>query len=142
MAFKQWKYEIAGRELVIEHGKMAKQSAGSVVVRLGDTVVLITANGKKTASGMDFFPLTVEFQEKFYSSGKIPGGFLKREGRPGDTSILAARQIDRPIRPLFPDGFYNEVQLIATVLSIDEDNPADVLGILGASLALNFSNIP
>ncbi len=142
MAFKQWKFEIAGRELVVEHGKMAKQSAGSVVVRLGDTVVLITANCKKSASGMDFFPLTVEFQEKFYSSGKIPGGFLKREGRPGDTSILAARQIDRPIRPLFPEGFYNEVQLIATVLSIDEDNPADVLGILGASLALNLSNIP
>jgi polyribonucleotide nucleotidyltransferase len=142
VAFKQWKLEIAGRDLIVEHGKMARQSAGSAVVRLGDTVVLITANCKKSASGMDFFPLTVEFQEKFYSSGKIPGGFLKREGRPGDTSILAARQIDRPIRPLFPDGFYNEVQLIATVLSIDDDNPADILGILGASLALNLSDIP
>jgi len=88
VAFKQWKLEIAGRELVVEHGKMAKQSAGSVVIRLGDTVVLITANCKKSTSGMDFFPLTVEFQEKFYSSGKIPGGFLKREGRPGDTRYL------------------------------------------------------
>jgi polyribonucleotide nucleotidyltransferase len=96
----------------------------------------------KTASGGDFFPLTVEFQEKFYSSGKIPGGYLKREGRPGDTSILAARQIDRPIRPLFPEGFRNEVQVIATVLSIDESNPADILGIFGASMALNLSDIP
>jgi polyribonucleotide nucleotidyltransferase len=133
---------ISGIELSVEHGKMAKQSAGSAVVRLGDTVVLVTANGMKTASGGDFFPLTVEFQEKFYSSGKIPGGYLKREGKPADTSILAARQIDRPIRPLFPEGFYNEVQVIATVLSIDESNPADIIGIFGASLALNLSNIP
>ncbi len=142
MAFKQWKTTISGIELSVEHGRMAKQSAGSAVVRLGDTVVLVTANGMKTASGGDFFPLTVEFQEKFYSSGKIPGGYLKREGRPGDTSILAARQIDRPIRPLFPEGFRNEVQVIATVLSIDESNPADILGIFGASMALNLSDIP
>jgi polyribonucleotide nucleotidyltransferase len=142
VAFKQWKTTISGIELSVEHGRMAKQSAGSAVVRLGDTVVLVTANGMKTASGGDFFPLTVEFQEKFYSSGKIPGGYLKREGRPGDTSILAARQIDRPIRPLFPEGFRNEVQVIATVLSIDESNPADILGIFGASMALNLSDIP
>jgi len=142
VAFKQWKTEISGIELSVEHGRMAKQSAGSAVVRLGDTVVLVTANGMKTATGGDFFPLTVEFQEKYYSSGKIPGGYLKREGRPGDTSILAARQIDRPIRPLFPKGFYNEVQVIATVLALDESNPADILGIFGASIALNLSDIP
>jgi polyribonucleotide nucleotidyltransferase len=142
VAFKQWKTTIGGRELSVEYGRMAKQSAGSAVVRLGDTVVLVTANGMKTASGGDFFPLTVEFQEKFYSSGKIPGGYLKREGRPADTSVLAARQIDRPIRPLFPKGFLNEVQVIATVLAIDESSPADILGIYGASIALNLSNVP
>ncbi len=142
MAFKQWKTEICGRELTVETGKLAKQSAGSAYVRMGDTVVLVVANATKSSKGGDFLPLTVEFMEKYYSAGKIPGGFLKREGRPGDTSILAARQIDRPIRPLFPEGFSNEVQVIATVFSLDEDNPADVLGIMGASMALNFSHIP
>ncbi len=142
MAFKQWKYSLCGREFYVENGKMARQSSGSVYIRMGDTVILVNANASKEASKLPFFPLTVEFQEKFYSSGKIPGGFLKREGRPGDTSILAARQIDRPIRPLFPDGYQNEVQIIATVLSIDDDNPADVIGLFGASMALNLSNIP
>jgi len=142
VAFKQWKTEICGRELTVETGKLAKQSAGSAYIRMGDTVVLVVANASKNPKGGDFLPLTVEFMEKYYSAGKIPGGFLKREGRPGDTSILAARQIDRPIRPLFPEGFSNEVQVIATVFSLDEDNPADIIGILGASMALNFSYIP
>ncbi|HPE67731.1 MAG TPA: polyribonucleotide nucleotidyltransferase [Thermotogota bacterium] len=142
MEFRQWKRRMFDREFVVEHGKVARQSAGSAYIRAGDTVILVVANAANEPRGGDFLPLTVEFQEKFYSAGKIPGGFLKREGRPGESSILAARQIDRPIRPLFGEGFSNEVQVIATVFSMDPDNPADVLAIMGASLALNLSNIP
>lgn len=143
MSFQRWQKEVCGNAFIIEHGKMARQSSGSVLVRLGESVVLVNANvAKNPKPGGDFLPLTVEFQEKFYAAGKIPGGFLKREGRPGDTAILSARLVDRPIRPLFPKGFRNEIQIIATVLSVNPDQPPDVLAIFGASLALNISTIP
>ncbi len=139
----QEKTIINGKEFIIETGKLAKQANGAVVVRYGDTVVLVTAVGaEEPKEDIDFFPLTVEFEEKFYAAGKIPGGFIKREGKPGERAILSARLIDRPIRPLFPDGYRNEVQIIATVLSVDQENPPDILGITGASAALTISNIP
>ncbi len=139
----QEKIIINGKEFIIETGKLAKQANGAVVVRYGDTVVLVTAvAAEEPKEDIDFFPLTVEFEEKFYAAGKIPGGFIKREGKPGEKAILSARLIDRPIRPLFPDGYRNEVQIIATVLSVDQENPPDILGITGASAALTISNIP
>ncbi len=139
----QEKTIINGKEFIIETGKLAKQANGAVVIRYGDTVVLVTAVGaEEPKEDIDFFPLTVEFEEKFYAAGKIPGGFIKREGKPGERAILTARLIDRPIRPLFPDGYRNEVQIIATVLSVDQENPPDILGITGASAALTISNIP
>jgi polyribonucleotide nucleotidyltransferase len=131
------------QELQIETGKLAKQASGSVVVSLGGTVVLVTAcMAKKMREGIDFFPLTVEYQEKTYSAGKIPGGFFKREGKPTEKEVLTSRLIDRPIRPLFPEGLFNEVQVVATVLSADSDNDPDVLAIIGASSALMVSDIP
>ena len=135
--------ELAGRELIIETGRMAKQSHGSVTVRYGDTVVLVTAVSNR-GPGVDrgFFPLTVEYREKTYAAGNIPGGFFKREGRPTEREILSARQIDRPCRPLFPAGYMAETQIIVNVLSMDEDNLPDVLGIIGASIALSISDIP
>lgn len=140
---KIWKTNIFGRELIVEHGKMAKQAHGSVLVRYGDTAVLATATmSDKVVEGIDFVPLTVEFQERFYAAGKIPGGFIKREGKPSESAILSARLIDRPIRPLFPKKFANEIQVIVTVLSADPDTPPDTLGIFAASLALNLSPIP
>ncbi len=140
---KVWETEIYGRKLRVEHGKVAKQADGSVMVRMGDSVVLATATmSDKAVEGIDFVPLTVEFQEKFYAAGKIPGGFIKREGKPSESAILSARLIDRPIRPLFPKKFRNETQVIVMVLSVDTDNPPDVLGITAASLALNVSRIP
>ncbi len=142
MPYQRWEKEVRGTCFAVEHGKMAKQSSGSVLVRYGESVVLVNANVSANERPGDFLPLTVEFQEKFYAAGKIPGGFLKREGRPGDTAILSARLIDRPIRPLFPKGFRNEVQIISTVLSVNPDQPPDVLAIFGASLALNVSSIP
>ena len=134
--------EFAGRTLVIETGKMAKQAAGSCLVRFGDTMVLAAVTVSKTVSTLPFFPLTVEYREKTYAAGKIPGGFLKREGRPSDKEILAARGIDRSIRPLFPEGFKNEIQVFVTVISADQENDADVLGVLAASTALAISPIP
>ncbi len=137
--------EIAGRILSIESGRMAKQAGGSVLVRYGDTMVLATvAASKDPVEGNrgDFLPLTVEYREKMYAAGKIPGNFFKREGRPGESEILSARLIDRPIRPLFPKGYYNEVQIVVNVLSSDQENPADILGIIGASSALFASSIP
>ena len=129
----------AGRTLMIETGRMAKQAAGSAVVRFGDTMVLATVTVSETVSPLPFFPLTVEYKEKTYAAGKIPGGFIKREGRPHDHEILAARIIDRSIRPLFPDGFKNEVQVFIYVISADMENDADVLALVATSFALNAS---
>lgn len=140
---KEWRKKLFGRELVFQYGKVAKQSAGSIWARFGDSVVLATVNvSDKTVEGIDFVPLTVEFMEKFYAAGKIPGGFVKRESKPSESGILSSRLIDRPIRPLFPKNLRNEVQVIVTVLSVDPDSPTDVLGISAASLALNISKIP
>jgi len=134
--------EFAGRTLVVETGRLAKQAAGSVLVRFGDTVVLAAVTVSPNMSTLPFFPLTVEYREKTYAAGKIPGGFLKREGRPSDKEILACRLIDRSIRPLFPEGFKNEVQVFVTVVSADQENDADVLGLLAASAALSLSTVP
>ena len=132
----------AGRPLVIESGKMAKQAAGSVMVRFGDTMVLAAVTVSPNVSTLPFFPLTVEYKEKTYAAGKIPGGFIKREGRPSDKEILACRIIDRSIRPLFPEGFKNEVQVFVTVVSADQENDADVVGAFAAAAALAVSSIP
>ena len=134
----QW----AGKRLTVELGEMAKQANAAVVVKYGDTVVLTTAVASKEAKDVDFFPLTVNYEEKMYAVGKIPGGFLRREGRPGTEATLAARLIDRPIRPLFEDGFRNEVQVISTVLSVEYDSDPVMAAMLGSSLALSVSNIP
>src|ERR671920_2423920 len=135
--------EIGGKEITIETGKLAKQADGAVVVRSGDTMVLATAQGRMEArEGADFFPLTVDVEERMYAAGKIPGGFFKREGRPTERAILTARMIDRPIRPLWPKGFRNEVQCIATVLSADLVTPHDILCINGVSAALMISPLP
>jgi polyribonucleotide nucleotidyltransferase len=132
----------AGRKLTIETGRMAKQASGSVVVRFGDTMIVSAVTVSPNVSHLPFFPLTVEYREKTYAAGKIPGGFFKREGRPAEKEILAARLIDRSIRPLFPEGFKNEVQVFVTVVSADQENDADVLGLLGASAALSISAVP
>src|SRR5881398_1477487 len=135
--------EIGGKEITFETGKLAKQADGAVVVRAGETVVLGTAQGRTEArEGADFFPLTVDVEERMYAAGKIPGGFFKREGRPTERAILTARMIDRPIRPLWPKGFRNEVQVICTVLSADMVTAHDVLCINGASAALMLSPLP
>ncbi len=134
---------IEGKSLSIEAGRVAKQADGAVVVRFGDTVVLVTAvASKQPRQGIDFFPLTVDYQERAYAAGKIPGGFFKREGRPHDKETLTARLIDRPLRPLFPEGYRQDVQIIGTVLSADQENDPDVLAVLGASAALTISPIP
>ena len=135
--------ELGGRKLVIENGKMAKQANGAVLVRYGDTVVLVTATASaEPRQGVDFFPLTVDYEEKMYAAGKIPGGFIKREGRPSNDAILCARLIDRPIRPLFPKGFRNDVQIVATVMSVEQDNAPELAAMIGASAALSVSDIP
>jgi polyribonucleotide nucleotidyltransferase len=135
--------EVAGRALTFETGWLARQAGGAVTVRYGDTVVLVTATGSEAPrEGIDFFPLTCDFEEKMYAAGKIPGGFFKREGRPGENAIQSARLMDRPIRPLFPKGVRNDVQVIATVLSADMGNDPAILAINGASAALTISNIP
>src|SRR5256714_2544753 len=134
---------IGGREITFETGKLAKQADGAVVVRSGDTMVLATAQGRmEPREGADFFPLTVDVEERMYAAGKIPGGFFKREGRPTERAILTARMIDRPIRPLWPKGFRNEVQVICTVLSADLVTAHDILCINGASAALMISPLP
>ena len=135
--------EVKGKTLNLETGRFAKQADGSIVATFGDTVVLATAVAKKEArENIDFFPLTIDYQEKAYAAGKIPGGFFKREGRPGEKETLTSRLIDRPIRPLFPDGFYSETQGIISVLSFGEENISDVLGIIAMSAALSISDIP
>ncbi|MBE6098125.1 MAG: polyribonucleotide nucleotidyltransferase [Schwartzia succinivorans] len=140
---QSFEMEVGGRSFVIENGKMAKQANGAVLVRYGDTVVLVTATAsKEPREGVDFFPLTVDYEEKMYAVGKIPGGFIKREGRPGNSAILCARLIDRPIRPLFNKGFRNDVQIVATVMSVEQDNPPEIAAMIGASCALCVSDIP
>ncbi|MBP2642620.1 MAG: pnp 1 [Firmicutes bacterium] len=140
---QSFQMQLGGRSLIIETGKMAKQASGAVLVRYGDTAVLVTATASaEPREGIDFFPLTVDYEEKLYSVGKIPGGFIKREGRPSEAAILAGRLIDRPIRPLFAEGFRNDVHVVATVLSVDQNNPPDIPAMIGASCALSVSDIP
>ena len=140
---KVFELDFYGRKIVVEHGQLAKQADGAVLVRYGDTVVLSTAVVSKSANLLsDFFPLMVLYQEKLYSVGKIPGGFIKREGRPTDAATLAARMIDRPLRPLFPEDFKNEVQIVNTVLSVDQDNSPELTALLGSSLCVSISKIP
>src|SRR6202163_1219543 len=136
--------EIAGgKQLSIETGKLAKQAGGSAVVRFGENVVLAAATSNpEPRTGIDFFPLTVDYREYTYAGGRIPGGFIKREGRPSEREVLTCRQIDRPIRPMFPKNFRNETQVIALVLSADKDNDPDVVGINAASAALALYDIP
>ena len=137
------KTKFGQNELILETGKIAKQANGSVTISYGGTVVLVTAcMSKELREGQDFFPLTVEYQEKTYAAGRIPGGFFKREGRPSESELLTSRLIDRPVRPLFPKGFLNEVQVMAIVLSSDGENDPDVLAVNGASIALSISDIP
>lgn len=143
MAKQEFHFEFCGRGITVETGEIAKQADGAVIVRYGDTVTLSTACASNQAKeGIDFFPLTVSFEEKLYSVGKIPGGFLRREGRPSEHATLTARMIDRPIRPLFAEGFRNEVQVVNTVLSVDQDASPEMAAMFGASLALCISDIP
>lgn len=140
---KEWQILINNKPLTISTGKVAKQASGAVLVRYGDTMVLVTATGSaEPRQGIDFFPLTVDFEERLYAAGKIPGGFIKREGRPSEKAILSSRLIDRPIRPLFPKGFRNDVQVVALVLSADQENPPEIPALVGASAALMISDIP
>src|SRR5699024_7075381 len=139
---KVFTLEWAGRQLVVETGQYAKQANGAVLVRYGDSTVLSTATASKEARGLDFFPLTVNYEERLYAAGKIPGGFIKREGRPSEKAVLTSRLIDRPIRPLFPDGFRNDVQVISLVLSVDNDSSPEMAAMLGSSIALSVSDIP
>ena len=138
-----YELDLAGRTLRLETGWLARQASGAVLARYGDTVVLVTATmSRQPREGIDFFPLLVDFEERMYAVGKVPGGWGRREGKPGENAILSARMIDRPIRPLFPEGFRNDVQVVVTTLSVDHDCPPDVLGIIGASAALVISEIP
>ena len=136
-------FQFGDQTVVLETGRIAKQATGAVLVTMGDTVVLCTVVGAKSARpGQDFFPLTVNYQEKTYAAGKIPGGFFRREGRPSEKETLTCRLIDRPIRPLFPKGFLNEVQVICTVMSTDKDQDPDIAALLGTSAALAISGLP
>ena len=137
---KSWEFH--GHTLTVENGEIAKQAGGSVLIRYEDTVVLSTATASNQAKDTDFFPLTVLYQEKMYAAGKIPGGFLRREGRPSEHATLTARLIDRPIRPLFAEGFRNEVQIVNTVFSVDPDLSSEMASLFGSSLALCVSDIP
>ena len=139
---EQFQMDLAGRTLTIETGELAKQASGSALVRYGDTVVLVTATASKEAKDIDFFPLTVDYEEKKYSVGRIPGGFIKREAKPPESAVLHSRLIDRPIRPLFDKGCRNEVHVVATVLSVEQDNAPEICGMIGASAALALSDIP
>ena len=138
-----YKTEIGGKEVSVQLGKYCGQASGHCIVRCGDTVVMVNATmAKAPRPGMDFFPLSVDYEEKMYSVGKIPGGYKKREGRPGDNAILKSRLIDRPLRPLFPKGFYNDVTIAAIPLSVDTDIAPETLAMLGSSIALSISDIP
>ena len=139
---KQFKLDIGNKTIIFETGKLAKQASGAITVTCGGTVVLVTAvMSKEAREERDFFPLFVEYREKTYAAGRIPGGFFKREGRPTEKEILSARLIDRSIRPLFPEGMLNEVQVMATALSSDGENDPDVLAALGASAALSVNSL-
>ncbi|MFV9567510.1 polyribonucleotide nucleotidyltransferase [Thermoanaerobacter mathranii] len=143
MEERTFEMELAGRKLIVQTGKVAQQANGAAWVKYGDTVVLVTAcASKEPREGIDFFPLTVEYEERLYSIGKIPGGFIKREGKPSEKAILSARLIDRPIRPLFPHGYRNDVQIIATILSVDPDVQPEIVAMIGSSVALSISDIP
>ena len=135
--------DINGKQIILETGKFAEQASGAVTVRCGDTIVLATAVvSQSPRPNIDFLPLTVDYEERLYARGKIPGSFFRREGRPSTEAILYGRLADRPIRPLFPKGFHNEVQVILTILSVDQENPPEILGIIGASAALSISHAP
>src|SRR3984957_1039899 len=140
--FEQVSLEIGGRKLSLETGKIARQAHGAIVARYGDTVVLASACMDTNASEKDFLPLTVDYREYTYSAGKIPGGFFKREGRPSEREILVSRLTDRPLRPLFPEGWATETQIVAMVLSADSENDPDVIAVTSASAALYISKIP
>src|SRR3954469_25306659 len=133
---------VGGKTITLETGRLAKQADGAVLATCGNNMVLVTVVCSKRESGLDFFPLTCEYVEKFYATGRIPGGYFKREGRPTNNATLTARMIDRPIRPCFPEGYRNETQVVATVLSFDGTFPVEVLASLGASAALHVSDIP
>ncbi len=139
---KTFELEFAGRKLIVEHGELAKQGNGAVLVRYGETVVISVATASKTPKNLDFFPLTIGYEERLYAVGKVPGGFIKREGRPSEHAVLSGRLIDRPIRPLFPEGFRNEVQVINYILSVDHDCSPEMTAMFGSSLALMVSDIP
>ena len=141
--FRTFETEVGGKKVTVEVGKYCEQSNGSCVIRCGDTVVLTNVTmADKPRDGLDYFPLGVDFEEKMYAVGKIPGGFKKREGRPSDKAILTSRLIDRPLRPLFPKGFFNDVSVVATALSVDTNIPPEVFGMIGSSIALSISDIP
>src|SRR5689334_6131403 len=142
MSFVRESVMVNGKPLTFETGRLAKQAHGSVLISYGESVVLVTAVSGDERPGLDFFPLTCEYQEKTFAAGKIPGGFFKREGRLRDEEILTCRIMDRPCRPLFPEGYKGDTQIIATVLSTDKVNPTDVLALTGASAALHISDIP
>jgi polyribonucleotide nucleotidyltransferase len=140
---KAYEVNYGGRSLTVETGKVARQAGGACMVRYGDTVVLVTAcRASEASEGTDFMPLTVNYLEKTYAAGKIPGGFFKREGRPSEREVLCSRLIDRPLRPLFPDGYFMETQVLATVMSLDPENDPEVAALVGASAALTISDIP
>ena len=142
MALVSKTFELYGKTYTFEAGELAKQATGAALIKQGDTTVLLTAVVSKERKNYDFFPLTVDFNEKMYAAGRIPGGYLKREGRPSEKATLTARMIDRPLRPSFPDGFRNEVQVVATSLVADQANPCDVICVMGASLALTLGGVP
>ena len=138
--YKMYETELAGRKLTIETGKVAELTNGNVIVRYGDTVVMVNVTAaKEPKEGIDFFPLSVDYEEKLYAVGKIPGSYTKREGKPADKAILTSRAIDRPLRPLFPKDFRNDVCVVATVLSVEQDNSPEVCAMIGASAALSIS---
>ncbi|MBE5811271.1 MAG: polyribonucleotide nucleotidyltransferase, partial [Clostridiales bacterium] len=143
MEAKKYTMDLAGHKLSLEFGKYCEQAAGSVWVSLDDTVVMVNATMSPVARpGVDFFPLAVDVEEKQYAAGKIPGGFIKREGRPTEKATLTCRLIDRPLRPLFPKGMRNDVQVVATILSVDKQNPPEIPAMIGSSIALAVSDIP
>ena len=138
--YKTYKLDLCGRQLSVDIGRVGAQANGAVLMHYGDTTVLATATAsKEPREGIDFFPLSVEYEEKMYAAGKIPGGFIKREGRPSEKAILNSRLMDRPLRPLFPKGFYNDVQVVATVMSVDLDAPSEIAAMIGSSVALSIS---
>ena len=141
--YKKYEMELAGRTLSIETGKMAEFSNANVLVRYGETAVMVNVTAsKEPREGIDFFPLAVDYEEKLYSVGKIPGSFQRREGRPSEKAVLTSRLIDRPIRPLFPDDFRNDVVLVATAISVEQDNSPEICAMIGSSAALAISDIP